>query len=120
MFDEPHLLVEDSEEVASAYLALAFFLSRHSVTTVHMTATMRRDIISEMEKIARRTGNKLHLISFKSDVERGFVEEQEEKNIVTKPWEDSIVDLVANLADSYDRILVVVNTVDRAREVGLE
>ena len=128
VFDEVHLFIGEGKrghtKPLTALLSLILVLLRWRVPVVVMTATLPS---SWMEWLVRWFKNREQRLSVKSLAysKEGFMDENFEKEVSSTKirsellscGDDVYVRKVMEAAESYERVLVIANTIDRARRL---
>ena len=120
VFDEPHILAESGLRIAEVFVAITYFLARMGVPTIYMSATLPHELIRCLNRCAIHTRREFRVLTYGRNEfrDKGFENEQLSKKITTRvvPVEELGKCLSENVS-SWDRVLVVVNTVERAIEL---
>ncbi|MEM2173313.1 MAG: CRISPR-associated helicase Cas3' [Thermoproteota archaeon] len=126
VFDEAHLFFEEREEngklkrAAETLIALMVALLEWRVPIVMMTATLpnsiREEIIKNIREYVPETEFNIFEYGQGNRVDRDFENEVLSTDLKTKLEndEDRYVNLICQAYDSYNRVLVVVNTIPRS------
>jgi len=124
VMDEVHsfLSEDESNKALQVLLSIINYLVECRTPLVLMTATMpKRHLESMAKSILQRTNVTFKALYYGSEgyVDKEFENEQTSKNIYTSIVDgglNSIVSRAVELASSYNRVLVVLNTISRAVE----
>jgi len=117
VFDEPHILAESGQRLAEVYVALVHFLACMGVPTVHMSASLPRELVEGLKRISTEAGRGIKILAYGTNGfrDKDFENEQLSKSISTSViGEGALEEVISEAASKWCRVLVVVNTVRRA------
>jgi len=129
VFDEIQLFLEEGEKLPAVFLASIIYLAKMRIPMVLMSATFPYKMIVHVRReIENRIGNKTKVVifrygeTFKDDA---FENEHLSKRMTTKIEEvtneneiNVLIDRVLQFVETYDRVLVVLNNVHRAKALA--
>lgn len=123
IFDEAHLFFEEHEglgKASEALTALLIALLEWRVPIIMMSATLpdslKREIMGWISDYISKIEFNVFEYNREGKIDRDFENEVHSVNLKTKleKDEDKYIDLIRQACDSYDRILVVANTIPRS------